>query len=133
MMNKKARESLRKSKNNVIKRIYTFKTNQKALDELNVKVFETADIEWLDFIIMCRKCRETPHNYDVVIGPIADDNTSYCLNAYMEGMYGNPNTIQAKRTLMYNLEVENLGTQVFIGTKKGLSLINLIDEEKITC
>lgn len=42
---------------------------------------------------------------------------------YSEGVYGSVGSEEAKQTLLRNLEVENLGTQVFIGTKKGLSIL----------
>ena len=86
-------------------------------------MFNSADLEWLDFILMCRKSPNTPHEFDVVIGPTADDDTSLCLNMYNEGVYGPVGSEGAKQTLLRNLEVENLGTQVFIGTSKGLSIL----------
>lgn len=39
------------------------------------------------------------------------------------GGYGPVDSEMAKQTLLRNLEVENLGTQVFIGTNKGLSIL----------
>jgi len=29
-----------------------------------------------------------PHDYDMVIGPTADDDTAFCLKAYWDGLYG---------------------------------------------
>lgn len=110
--------------------LYAFDVVPEMLDELNVKVFEKADIEWLDFILESRKSRETMHGYDVVIGPTADDDTNLCLNMYNEGVYGAVGSIEAKRTLLNNLEVENLGIQVFIGTRRGLGLITNMREIK---
>ena len=135
MMHKRAREAEGRTKNikkeniKIIKRLYTFKTNSEALKELNVKIFEEADIQWLDFILKCRKCEGTPHSYDIVIGPTADDDTAYCLNMYNEGAYGPVNSIKAKSVLLNNLEVENYGTQVFIGTARGLSILASVEKE----
>ena len=39
--------------------------------ELSVKVFSNMTDEWLDFIVSCR--RGYTHNYDIVIGPMAND------------------------------------------------------------
>lgn len=104
--------------------LYTYKTNLDALKSLKVKVFETADIDWVKFIIKCRESDDTPHDYDIVIGPTADDNTILCFNMYNEGVYGDKKSIKAVSVLLTNLEVYNLGTQVFIGTEKGLSILN---------
>lgn len=131
MMNKKARESKeRGEKGSINKYLYTFTTNSDALNGLNVKIFEEANIEWLDFVLTCRKVDGTPHQYDIVIGPTADDDTTFCLNMYNEGVYGSVGSIQAKRTLLYNLEVENYGTQIFIGTQRGLSILASKKEEQ---
>lgn len=130
MMHKKAREAVaRGSKEKITKRVYTFTTNSEALANLNVLIFENPTLEWLDFVLKCRKVNGTPHPYDVVIGPTADDDTKLCLNLYNEGTYGKVGTIQAKRTLLNNLEVENYGKQVFIGTKKGLEI--LVSKEEV--
>lgn len=43
---------------------------------------------------------------------------------YNEGVYGDKKSIKAMSVLLNNLEVYNLGTQVFIGTEKGLSILD---------
>ncbi|MBR5177342.1 MAG: DUF3990 domain-containing protein [Lachnospiraceae bacterium] len=112
------------------KYLYAFDTVQEVLEQCKTKIFNEADIEWLDFVLDCRKSAGTPHEYDIVIGPTADDDTNLCLNMYWEGVYGPVGSIEAKRTLLEQLEVENLGMQVFIGTEKGLALLNNKREEK---
>ena len=56
-----------------------------------------------------------PHDYDVVVGPTADDNTMVCLNSYWRGFYGDVGSEEAKERLLGYLEPENLGVQYFIG------------------
>ena len=123
IMNKKYRKAIKRGNRNISKNLYAFDTIQSELDKCRVKVFNKPDIEWLVFVLNCRYSDGTPHNYDVVIGPTADDDTSYCINMYLEGVYGDIKTIGAKQTLLNNLEVNNLGTQVFIGTRRGLSIL----------
>ena len=83
--------------------------------DFNIKIFENADLEWLDFVLMCRELGGMPHEYDLVIGATADDDTALCLRAYEEGLYGKTGSSEAKELLLKNLEVENLGIQYFIG------------------
>lgn len=64
---------------------------------------------------MCRKQSGIPHEYDLVVGATADDDTTLCLRYYEDGVYGPVGSFQAKRTLLNNLEVENLGIQYYIG------------------
>lgn len=117
------------NKNKYNKYLYTFETIPENLAKCNVKIFECADLEWLDFILACRAVNGTPHHYDIVIGPTADDATNVCLNMYMEGSYGKVGSISARRTLLNNLEPENLGIQVFIGTPLGLSILKSVKKE----
>lgn len=54
----------------------------------------------------------------MVIGPTADDDTMLCLKTYWDGLYGAVGSLEAKRILLNNLEVENLGIQYFIGKQE---------------
>jgi hypothetical protein len=55
------------------------------IDEgLNILEFKTMTEEWLDFIIACRN--GTPHNYDIVIGAMADDQIYNYINDYIDGI-----------------------------------------------
>ena len=88
------------------------------LKTLNVKQFDFANAEWLDFILLCREQGGIPHNFDVVIGPTADDDTLLCLNSYWRGFYGEVGSDEAKEKLLGYLEPENLGIQYFIGKQE---------------
>lgn len=72
----------------------------------------------LNSYLLCRNSNGVPHDYDLVIGPTADDDTIYCLKRYYDGDYGEKNSKEAKKILLNNLEVENLGIQYFIGKQE---------------
>lgn len=122
MMHKKYREAVRRSRGKqecfLSERLYEITLNETIISDLNIKVFDSADLEWLDFVLMCREEGGMPHNYDMVIGPTADDDTALCLKAYRDGFYGKTGTDAAKRILLNNLEIENLGIQYYIGKQK---------------
>lgn len=119
MMHKKYREALLRRPNAPKDRfaeiLYEIKIDTKTATNLNVKHFKNADEEWLDFILMCREKGGLPHNYDLVIGPTADDDTMVCLNSYWRGFYGNVGSYETKEKLLSFLEPENLGIQYFVG------------------
>lgn len=119
MMHKKYHEALRRNRNQsgagFQEYIYEIQLEEALIETLNIKMFESADIEWLDFILYCRAQGDMPHNYDLVAGPTADDDTNLCLKAYEEGLYGDKNDLHAKQILLENLEVGNLGIQYYIG------------------
>lgn len=122
MMHKKYREAIRRSRNKKAvefsERLYEVVLDKEYASTLDIKVFEQADEEWLDFILMCREQGGVPHKHDVVIGPTADDDTMLCLKAYWDGLYGRVGSLEAKRMLLNNLETENLGVQYFIGKQE---------------
>lgn len=51
---------------------------------LNIKEFREMSEEWLDFIINCRSGKE--HDYDIVIGAMADDQIYNFISDYMDGV-----------------------------------------------
>lgn len=52
--------------------------------EWKIKVFESYDREWLDFISKCRDGRDDS-NYDMVVGGIANDEVFSTLEDYFSG------------------------------------------------
>lgn len=55
----------------------------KDFESLNVKKFEDYTDEWLEFVMNCRSGKT--HNYDVVVGPMADDTIYDYIEAYQHG------------------------------------------------
>ena len=51
---------------------------------LNIKEFKEMTEEWLDFIITCRSGKT--HNYEIVIGAMADDQIYNYISDYMDGV-----------------------------------------------
>lgn len=118
MMKKKYRDVSKRNENisrQLHENLYEIHLDAGMLNRLNIKIFEEADLEWLDFVLMCRGVGGIPHEYDLVVGPTADDNTAYCLRMYEDGAYGEVGSMEARKLLRKNLEVEKLGVQYFIG------------------
>lgn len=63
-----------------IVQVYEF--DESKLGMLNVKHFNGTTEEWLNFILENRKRKTTQHNYDIVIGPVADDGVILSINLY---------------------------------------------------
>ncbi len=122
MMHKKYREALRRKKSSepvgFSEHLYEIKLDPDVLKTLDIKLFSSADIEWLDFVLRCRSLGGMPHDYDMVIGATADDDTALYLRVYDEGAYGEKGSPEAKQILLRNLEVENLGIQYYIGKQR---------------
>lgn len=119
MMHKKYSEITSRVQNkleikNFSEKLYKIDIDLNYAKKLNVKYFSKADIDWLSFVLECREKGGTPHDFDLVIGPTADDNTLVCLRAYWQGFYGKIGSTDAKEILLKNLEPENLGVQYFV-------------------
>mgnify|MGYP003322569632 CR=1 FL=1 len=118
MMHKKFEEAtgrrLNGSSDGLEKVLYRIDINEAVLGELKIKTFPSADIEWVDFILRCRQVDGTLHDYDLVIGPTADDDTRLLMKNYIDGVYGDLDDPAAKNTLLRLLKPERLGVQWFV-------------------
>ena len=52
--------------------VYDF-LEEEAKSKLNIKVFAKPSEEWLDFVMSNRRDPNFIHNFDIVIGPVAND------------------------------------------------------------
>ena len=55
-------------------------------EDLKIKHFAALDREWLEFIKENRTKGGIQHAYDVVVGPVADDNTMETVQLYLSGI-----------------------------------------------
>lgn len=102
--------------------IMTYQFEDKILysKELNVKVFQGVSKEWAEFILANRKARNKKvHNYDIVVGPVADDGVVYQLNLYMQKII----TIDK---LVEELSFKKINNQYFFETEIAISKLTRI-------
>lgn len=52
----------------------------------HVKVFEAYDMEWLDYVVDCRKNGTVQEQYDIVEGGVANDNVIDTVEDYENGI-----------------------------------------------
>ena len=85
--------------------------------ELKVLKFDKPSTEWAEFIFKNRnRDYNFTHDYDIVIGPIANDGVAYLLGRYEEGTL----TIEE---LSDKLDFKKLNSQYFFGTNKSLKYL----------
>lgn len=65
--------------------VYEFSDN--AFDSLRVLRFDSANVEWLRYVASNRKGVVTADRYDVVIGPVANDQTMPTITLFLDGFY----------------------------------------------
>lgn len=67
---------------------------ERAEKELKVIRFERANEEWLNFICACRSGKSITEEYDLVFGPVADDNVYATVQLYELGVLDKDETIK---------------------------------------
>lgn len=98
--------------------IYTYCFDINDYSNMRVKIFNSPTVEWFDFVLKNRASYNSAHNYDLVIGPTADDSTNIVLQAYNDGVYGEVGTAKAKKFAVDLLLTSKLATQYFFGTER---------------
>ena len=64
-----------------------------AESSFNIKRFDTADEEWLNFVVNNRKGEPLDKCADLHIGPVADDNVYQSIRLFETGAYDAAGTI----------------------------------------
>jgi hypothetical protein len=78
------RKGNRKHTNGIITE---FEFDETAYDDKNFKVlrFDDYSEEWFDFVIKNRRSLKITHDYDIVEGPVADDNIQREMDMFLRG------------------------------------------------
>jgi hypothetical protein len=111
--------------------LYTYEFPRAVLDKLSVKVFDSADKEWLKFVIDNRRSAVQNHDYDIVIGFTANDRTNAAIQLYFSGAYGQVGADRAMEILLEVLMPDNLPSQTFFATERAVKFLTRIRKERI--
>ena len=91
-------------------------------DSLKILKFEKMTEEWLDFIIACRS--GTPHEWDIVEGPMADDTIYNYIQEFQDG--------KISREAFWVLAKFRYPThQICFNTEKALETITFKEARKV--
>ena len=107
------RVRLRKKSGKQIISVYEFDSD-KAAKELQIIRFASPSPEWLSFVTTCRGGRETGYEYDIAIGPVANDNVYAAIQLYETGLLSEAETI-------IRLKVEKIYDQILFHTDLALN------------
>lgn len=66
--------------------VYTLDYNSATNGGFRIKVFESYNLEWLDYVIDCRRGGEMQKQYDMVEGGVANDNVIDTVEDYENGI-----------------------------------------------
>ena len=91
--------------------------------DLKVKRFDMLSEEWLEFIKENRLAGGLTHGFDVVIGPVADDNTMETVQLYIAGVLTAPEAVE-------RLRHNNVNNQVSFHSEKALECLKFVRREE---
>ena len=105
--------------------VMTYEIKEEDLSQLRVLRFDNYSEEWAKFILLNRKnsTREPVHNYDVVIGPIANDRVGAQLWKYENRMIDFPTLVNHLRYM------KGVTIQYFFGTKRAIKMLKRWNSE----
>ena len=110
-------QALRRGKGTPTVSVYEFDDTKAA--DLAILCFPSADVDWLRYVTDNRKSAYSGEKYDVVIGPVANDNTMPVISDYMAG------TINVETALIL-LKPQKLADQYAFLTWNGLSMLRYV-------
>lgn len=96
--------------------ISVFNIADTELENLDILVFEATNKEWLRYISQSRSNNLVRDSYDIVIGPVANDQAIRTVNNYLKGYLTEDIAIQL-------LLPQNLKDQYVFKTEKALSVL----------
>lgn len=91
---------------------------------LSVLDFPAASDEWVDFVMANRMDRNFRHEYDIVKGPVANDNVYASFALYEGGLF-------SKEQLIVELKTYRLVNQVLLHTEKAIPSISFVEAKEV--
>ena len=117
---KKWAELMVKRRRTGVPTVSVYEVNEEQWSELSVLKFNAPNVEWLKFVSANRRNQHMEENWDVVVGPVANDNTMPVINLYLKGSYDEEEAL--KRLLPQKLK-----DQYAFKTEKAISKLQLCE------
>lgn len=65
---------------------FQFDMDHALADGVRIKLFPSYDLEWLDYVVDCRRGKDYSDKYDIVEGGVANDNVIDTVEDYEKGI-----------------------------------------------
>ncbi len=102
-----------------------YELDEKKLSNLlKIKKFPVPNEEWLDFVSANRNGTYNKEQYDIIIGPVANDDVYQTLQVYSSGLLTKEQTLET-------LKVKKLFNQYVFATNKAIALLKFIEAKEV--
>lgn len=92
--------------------------------QLKIKRFSEPDGRWLDFVAQNRTGTYSGEKYDLIIGPVANDDVYLTVQYYLTGVY-------TKNQALRTLKIKQLYDQYVFVTEKALSMLEFVEPKEL--
>ncbi len=108
---------------NAIVSVYTIDDGILKRNDLNIMQYSGATVEWLDFVVANRRYAPI-HDYDIVLGPVANDNLYATISMYENGeLSAEAAIVQLKTHVLFN--------QVSFHTQTAIANLRFVKEMRV--
>lgn len=98
--------------------------DESVLNRYSLLEFTSPTDEWIEFVMNNRMKKGFSHDYDIVLGPVANDRVYASFSLFESGLL-------TKEMLVENLKVYKLVDQFLFHTEKALHCINFVSAKEI--
>lgn len=104
--------------------VFDFDLESAVTQGLKIKIFHSPDEEWARFVMANRDkgVVQPTHDYDIVIGPVADDTIARILRMYTENLIN-------RHQLVDELSFSKVTSQYFFHTEKAIKMLKKYESE----
>ena len=113
------RTAKRRGESNAFVTVY--EVNEDELKNIRLLSFDSPNVEWLNLVVKNRKGEYIAGDWDIISGPVADDQTAQVIDLYLDGLYDEEEAI--RRFLTQKLKDQY--------TFKTLEAINLLKYKEV--
>ena len=111
-------------RNKAVAILNSYVMDDSVLNTLNTKTFSDYSMEWLDFVIECRSNAAYRHDYDIVVGKIANDDVGETIQAVVDGL-------ASKDYALAKLAFAHANDQICFSSNKALECLEFISYERV--
>jgi len=105
--------------------LYEYEFDLLNFSNFKVKEFTSANADWVKFIVLNRTSKIHKHDYDIVLGATANDQTLLAAQAYLSGLYGAMDDDKAIQAFLQIIEPYRLPFQFYFGSQRAANLLVL--------
>ncbi|MGN0739294.1 MAG: DUF3990 domain-containing protein [Treponema sp.] len=118
---------------NAVLNVYDFDDSILSENKLAVKIFEKPSVDWAKFVITNRNAsrikvpqeeNNIDNKFDIVIGPVADDDLALLFRQFSDGVI-------SVETLMQEMNFKELTNQYSFHTERAVSFLTKVEVQNV--